>query len=112
MFDGPLNAETNGAEEIVELPARVAERADVADRTHRHVNQASRIRERLRIHLRLYDVVEDFFGRRLAGSAVEMRRVFATHPFETAVEHHLLHVIAAIQAIGKTAGRAKASRAE
>src|SRR5688572_19866964 len=87
---GPFDAEPDGAQEIVELPTRVAESADVADGTHGDINQSGGIHERLRRGLSLHDTVEYFPGRGRAGIAIRMRRVFATHPFEAAVEHHLL----------------------
>src|SRR2546426_1247592 len=112
MLDGPFDAEPDGLQEIVELPPGVAERADVADGAHRDINQTGWINKWLRGGLRLDDIVEHLARRRLAGITVEMGRVFATHPFETQVEHHLLDVGAAIQTVEEPARSPEPCRIE
>src|SRR5207245_2600783 len=47
LFDGPFDAQPNRLEKPVQLPAPAAEDRDVADGTHRHLDQTARIHERL-----------------------------------------------------------------
>lgn len=112
IFDGPFQSETNGLEEIVELPPGITEGPDIADGVHGNIDQAGGIDKGLGGGLGFDDAVEHFFGGRFAGFAIGMNGVFATDPLKAEVEQHLLHVFAAVQAVGKSAGSAEAGGSE
>ena len=65
VLDGPVHAAADRFQKRLQLPAPVAKRADVADRAHRHFDQAAGIDERLGLGLRGHDRVEHLGGRLL-----------------------------------------------
>src|SRR6476661_3915494 len=55
LFDYPFHGKADGLQEVLHPPASVAERANVADRAHRYVEQAGGIQKWLRLGLRGQD---------------------------------------------------------
>ena len=92
VLDGPFHAQPDGLQEPFELPAAGAEGADVADRAHRHLDQAVGIDERLGRRLGLDDALVDVGPGLLHRPGVRVRRVLAADPVEALLAEHLLHV--------------------
>ena len=107
-LDRPVDAQPDSVEERLQLPAAVAEGADVADRGHGDFDEAVGVGEGLGVLLRPHDVVEDVRPRLLARVAVLVGGVLAADPREAEVFQHRLHVLAPGQAVGEPAGRAEA----
>src|SRR2546426_7738532 len=107
VFDSPLGRAPNRFEEMLQLPASVAEAAHVADGTHGHVDETAGVSERLRGGLRMDNPLEDVRGGRFAGLGVRMSWVSRAHPFEAEVEEEPLHVWDIVQPVEKAAGRSE-----
>src|SRR5436190_7032410 len=99
----PLQIQSRGFQEIIELPSAIAESPDVANRTHRHFDQAARIHEWLRGGLCLHYALKNRCTRRSARFAIGMRGVFRARPFKSEIEQHLLDVRAIRQPVSKPA---------
>src|SRR4029453_511399 len=108
-LDRPLDACANRPQEPVELPAARTEGADVANRAHRHFDQAAGIGKWLGGGPGLGNVGNDLRRGLLAGHADLVSWIFAADPGEAEIDQHFLQILAVGEAIGKASGRAEAA---
>jgi hypothetical protein len=111
-LDRPRHGPPEGLEEGVQRPAAAAEGRDVADRAHRHLDQAVGVDERLGRRLRLHNALEDLGPRLLAGFAERVGRVLAADPPEAQVPQQAAHVGPVGEAVREAARRAEAGRVD
>src|SRR4051812_33476477 len=112
-LDDPFHSQSNSFEQMLQFPAAVAEGANVADWAHGDIEQASRIKERLRIQLCCYNVGVRSIARSdfVSGDQVfhaGVDRVFAADPIEAEAEEHFLQILAAVERCREAAGCAEA----
>src|SRR5262249_40900188 len=108
VIDGPGNAETDGLEERLLRPVAGPKRTDVANRAHRHFNQARRINEGLCVLLCRDDALQDGTVGALALGAERVGRVEAADPGKSLFEQHLLDVDAVVKTVLEAARRTEA----
>src|SRR5207244_6744485 len=99
------------SQEPFELPPAGAKRPDVADRAHRHFDEAAWILKRLSGGCGGRNIVDDGRARLFVSGSNPVPRILAADPCEAQFEQHLLQVFA-IQAIGEAAGRAETTRSD
>ena len=75
MLDGPFDGLANCRQKPFQLPAARSECTNVADGTHRNLDQTVWIDEGLRVGLRGDDRIDDSAGRLLHRFGVWMRRI-------------------------------------
>src|SRR4051812_33376186 len=114
-LDDPRHCDSDGLEQMLKLPAAVAERTDVADWAHWDIEQACGIKEGLSFELGCNDIGVSCVGRSsfFCGDKIfhaGVDRVFATDPIEAEAEEHFLQIFAAVESGCETAGRAKTIR--
>src|SRR5437016_5697091 len=100
-FNGPFDAEPYRLQEWIKLPAAAPKGGDIADRTHGHFNEPSRIDGRLRGLLGLDDAVIDFARRLRACLIKRVRRIFAADPCVAEIRQESLDIGSILEAIGK-----------